>query len=194
MIARMFAEEGEQVTAVMAGNPAHLTEEAAYQKALFEKTDGILCDDLKEDEYSIIIDALFGVGLSREIGGKYADFIKKMNEISAYKIAVDIPSGISADTGAVLGTAFKADLTVTFQAKKAGLLLYPGRDYAGETITADIGISEEPFAADVKVACMPEPEDYRRMLPERKRRFSQRDMGQDADDRGKQRNVRSCVS
>ena len=61
-------------------------------------------------------------------------------KLLAYKAAVDIPSGIHGDTGAVLGTAFEADLTVTFAYKKRGLCLYPGRAYAGRTVVADIGI------------------------------------------------------
>lgn len=167
-IARMLKEEGYRVNAVMAGNPEHLTEEAAYQKSLFEKTGGTVSDDFREDEYSIIIDALFGVGLSREVSGKYFELIERMNACPGHKAAVDIPSGISADTGAVLGTAFKADITVTFQAQKMGLFLYPGREYAGEVIAADIGISEEIFAKDHRTACLPEPAEYQRMLPGRK--------------------------
>ena len=167
-IARMFSEEGRRVTVVMAGNTAHLTKEASYQKKLFEETDGTLCDDLPEDEYSIIIDALFGVGLSREITGKYFDIIKKMNASAAHKVAVDIPSGISADTGMVLGAAFEAEVTVTFQTQKAGLLLYPGKKYAGEVVAADIGISEQMFTGSLHVACMPEWKEYQEMLPARR--------------------------
>lgn len=167
-IARMFAKEGCHVTAVMAGNPSHLTEEAAFQKTLFEETDGRLCDEFPEEEYSIIVDALFGVGLSREISGKYYELIERMNAASACKIAVDIPSGVSADTGEILGTAFRADETITFQTEKSGLMLYPGKGYAGVVTVADIGISRKPFEKDETVACMPEPADYKRMLPERR--------------------------
>lgn len=167
-IARMLKEEGRRVTVVMAGNRDRLTEEASYEKKLFEKTGGTLCDDLPKDEYSIIIDALFGVGLCREITGKYSDIIEKMNACSAYKAAVDIPSGISADTGRILGTAFKADITITFQAQKLGLLLFPGREYAGEIAAADIGISERLFADDPQVAYMPDQKEYQKMLPDRK--------------------------
>lgn len=167
-IARMFAEEGCYVTAVMAGNPSHLTKEAAYQKELFEKTEGKLCDEFPEAEYSIIIDALFGVGLSREVSGKYYELIGQMNAAPGCKIAVDIPSGVSADTGAVLGTAFQADETVTFQAEKLGLILYPGKEYAGAVTVSDIGISEKPFEEDKSVACTLEMADYKRLLPERR--------------------------
>ncbi|MCI9490338.1 MAG: NAD(P)H-hydrate dehydratase [Dorea sp.] len=166
-IARMLAEEGFSVTAVMAGNPEHLTKEAAFQKKKYEQAGGRLCDGFSEEEYSIIVDALFGVGLAREISGSYYDLIGKMNACPAWKLAVDIPSGVSADTGAILGTAFRADETVTFQSEKLGLVLYPGKEYAGNVTVADIGISLRMFEEDGKTACMLSPEDYRRMLPVR---------------------------
>ena len=69
-------------------------------------------NSLPQKEYSVIIDAVFGIGLSREIRGEYADVIEKMNQMSGYKVAVDIPSGVRSDDGKVLGVAFKAELTV----------------------------------------------------------------------------------
>ncbi len=167
-IARIFAESGVRVTVIMAGSKEHLTEEALYQKELFEKTRGRICDDFIEDEYSIIIDAVFGVGLCREISGRYDYILSRMNEASSIKVAVDIPSGVSAETGAVLGTAFKADYTVTFQTGKIGLFLYPGREYAGEIKEVDIGISQEPFKVDEETACAPKEAEYVRMLPVRR--------------------------
>ena len=79
------------------------------------------------DEYTVIVDGIFGVGLSREITGNYKEIIDHMNEAPAYKAAVDIPSGIHGDTGAVLGTAFEADLTVTFAYKKTWALSISGK-------------------------------------------------------------------
>lgn len=97
------------------------------------------------ENYSIIVDALFGVGLSREISGEYRQVIEKCNEIQGYKLSVDIPSGICANTGKVLGCAFCADCTITFAFGKVGLYLYPGASYSGEVVVADIGISELSF-------------------------------------------------
>lgn len=79
----------------------------------------------------IIIDGLFGIGLSRNIEGLFYDIIEKINKSSATKVSLDIPSGINADTGECLGIAVKADLTVTFALAKPGHFLYPGRDYCG---------------------------------------------------------------
>lgn len=95
-------------------------------------------------EYTTIVDAIFGVGLTRPVEGRYAELIRRMNQTGAWKVAVDIPSGVNGDTGMEMGTAFHADLTVTFGFVKAGLCLYPGRLLAGRTAAADIGIYRKP--------------------------------------------------
>ncbi len=97
------------------------------------------------DEYDILVDALLGVGLSRDISGHYAELISWYNERSGYKIAVDVPSGINADNGKVMGCATENDLTVTFAYGKRGLYFYPGCQYAGKVIVKDIGISDRSF-------------------------------------------------
>lgn len=91
----------------------------------------------------IIVDALFGTGLSRSIEGKYYTVIEKLNQLGKVVISVDIPSGIHADTGKVLGIAVKAHATITFALPKIGLYLYPGIDYVGKLIIADIGIPRD---------------------------------------------------
>ncbi len=95
--------------------------------------------------YNVCVDALFGVGLSREITGDYAEAIQTFNQIKGWKLALDVPSGIDADTGNVLGTCVKADATITFGFCKRGLVLYPGCEYAGCVEVADIGISDKSF-------------------------------------------------
>ncbi|MEE8294782.1 MAG: NAD(P)H-hydrate dehydratase [Sphingomonadales bacterium] len=95
------------------------------------------------NDFDVIVDALFGTGLQRNIEGKAGDWIMAANEAKAFKVAVDIPSGISSDNGQILGTAFVADLTVAFSHKKRGHMVMPGLEYAGEVVTHDIGISEK---------------------------------------------------
>ena len=90
-----------------------------------------------------MVDALFGVGLSRNITGKYAQAIEEINNMKAYKYAVDIPSGVHADDGHICAVAVKADCTVTFGFKKAGCILYPGKAYCGRLIKTEIGYAEE---------------------------------------------------
>lgn len=101
--------------------------------------------DIRDSD--VIIDALFGIGLKRNISGDYADAIGLINESSAKKYAADIPSGICASTGNVLGCAVKADVTVTFGFEKVGMVLYPGAEYAGRIVCRDIGFPKQAVEA-----------------------------------------------
>ncbi len=91
----------------------------------------------------IIIDGLFGIGLSRKIEGIFYEIIDKINKSNAFVVAVDIPSGISADTGECLGIAVKADMTATFALAKPGHFLYPGRLYSGKLEIVDISTPKQ---------------------------------------------------
>lgn len=100
-------------------------------------------------EYDLVIDALFGNGLNREIQGEAETVIHKVNTSGCKVVSVDIPSGIDATTGKILGCAVKADVTVTFGFYKIGLLRYPGRKYCGRIVKAKIAINETGFFGDV---------------------------------------------
>ena len=95
--------------------------------------------------YDIVVDAVFGVGLSRRIEGAYGQVIECLNALPGKKLAVDIPSGIDADDGSVLGVAFRADLTVTFSYEKAGMRLFPGQSYCGTIVCRSVGIDDRSF-------------------------------------------------
>ena len=105
------------------------------------------------DDFRIIIDGIFGVGLTRDVTGIQKEVVAKIN-LSASKnpgpfvIAVDIPSGICSTTGKVLGEAVKCDMTVTFQYIKYGMLLGAGRENSGEIICTDIGLYKPETPAD----------------------------------------------
>jgi ADP-dependent NAD(P)H-hydrate dehydratase / NAD(P)H-hydrate epimerase len=90
----------------------------------------------------LIVDALLGTGLTAPVEGAYAELINTINGAGAPVLAVDLPSGINADTGAVMGVAVTAALTVTFALPKLGLLLHPGAARAGRVIISDIGIPQ----------------------------------------------------
>ena len=132
-----------------------MTEETKRQYSIAVKYGTAFSSRFEPRKASVLVDALFGVGLSREITGTFRELIEEMNCCTAFRAAVDIPSGIDGDTGAVLGCAFRADLTVTFGFIKRGLCLYPGREYAGKIITADIGIYGKGFGPGV--VHMPDP-------------------------------------
>lgn len=93
-------------------------------------------------ESDIVIDALFGTGLSAEITGRYADAIDSMNQAGRPVVSVDLPSGLHADTGLALGRAVRASLTVTFGLPKLGLYVNDGIDHAGRVAIVDIGIPQ----------------------------------------------------
>ncbi|MEG0721250.1 MAG: NAD(P)H-hydrate dehydratase [Lachnospiraceae bacterium] len=167
-IARMLYLKGHRVTTVLLGNEAHCTEETKTQKMILENYGVSVLNTLEKGEYSVIIDAMFGIGLSRAIEGMYRDQIVSLNKMSGVKVAVDIPSGISATTGQVLGVAFLADMTVTFACEKMGMVLYPGCCYTGEVSVVDIGIPSAIFQAEMDVAYTYEKTDIGRLLPQRK--------------------------
>ena len=143
-IARIFFLHGYRAEIFLAGKQEKFTEETARQFHIAQKYHVPVVMNPDWSEYTTIVDAVFGVGLVRPVEGRYAQLIRQLNECSAWKVAVDIPSGVDGDTGMELGTAFRADLTVTFGYRKAGLCLYPGRMLAGRTVTADIGIYGDP--------------------------------------------------
>lgn len=91
----------------------------------------------------VTIDALFGIGLAKDVAGIHAEAIRLMNAAGNPVVAVDIPSGIDASSGKILGGAVLADMTVTFGFGKLGHVLYPGRQHAGKIIIADIGLPDE---------------------------------------------------
>lgn len=111
---------------------------AEYDSAARSRVRFISDPDFRE--YTIIVDALFGIGISRDIDGKLAELIEMINDSYARIISVDMPSGICADSGKIYAHAVKADLTVTFAYAKRGQLLYPGADYCGRLLVRDIGI------------------------------------------------------
>jgi NAD(P)H-hydrate epimerase len=146
--ARQLAAKGYTVTVLLVGRPDALKGDAAINAAYFgenitwiqSETD--ISVHLANLRGCVLIDALFGVGLSREVTGLHAAVIEAVNQSGAYVVAVDIASGVDADTGAVLGCAIRADETVTFQCAKPGHFLYPGRELTGRLTVKEIGTTE----------------------------------------------------
>lgn len=96
---------------------------------------------LFDKKFDIIVDCIFGTGLNKNIDGKYKLAIDKINESKSYVVCCDIPSGINADNGFIMGEAVKANLTVAIQEFKLGHFLNDGIDYCGDVVQKDIGIS-----------------------------------------------------
>ena len=167
-IARILQNNRYSVEIFCVGNPEHYTEETQEQMHRLQECGGKITYGMpQEDSYSVIIAAVFGVGLSRKVEGRYRQVIEQMNRMRGTKFAVDIPSGLSATTGCILGCAFKADYTVTFQLKKIGLELSQGRTMAGRVIVPDIGISTDSICEDQEIVRTAGKDIYRKMLPDR---------------------------
>lgn len=92
------------------------------------------------ERFDLIVDAIFGTGLKSEIKGLAREVIGDLNRLKTPKVAVDLPSGLNANTGEVLGACVRADLTITFALPKRGLLIYPGADFTGRLRVVDISI------------------------------------------------------
>lgn len=88
----------------------------------------------------VIVDAILGTGLSSDVGGLYLEAVELINNAGRPVVALDIPSGIHGTTGRVLGSAVRADITITFALAKLGHVLYPGAEYTGRLVVTDIGI------------------------------------------------------
>lgn len=141
--ARILFLNGWHTSCFMTGSPDRMTEETARQEAVVRKLGIPVVRDAEDmlPPCDIVIDAVFGTGLSRNAEGAAARLIRSVNTCGAAVVSVDIPSGIHADTGCVMGEAVRADVTVTMQHRKPGLLLYPGARYAGKVICAGIGVT-----------------------------------------------------
>ena len=145
-IARLLHLKGHDVTIFFAGNSQKRSEENAQQAKIAAHYEIPVITNLDPEEYSVIIDALFGTGLKREVTGHYREILCSVNQMTGKKVAVDLPSGIHDTTGARMGIAFCADLTVAIAFPKRGLFLQEGNVCAGKILTGDIGISSETFS------------------------------------------------
>ena len=151
--ARILHMKGVPVTVLFAGREENMTAETRRQSGICGRLGlrAVKPEEIPEDgnagerfwnSFELIVDALLGIGLSREVGGCIRDLIQKANAARARIVSIDIPSGVDADTGRVLGAGIYAAVTVTMQCIKPGLLLYPGAENTGRLAVADLGIPE----------------------------------------------------
>lgn len=158
VIARRLTLLGASPHAILVGDLAKVRGDAKTNWSLLEKL-GARATVLPSSEASrlaetledatLIVDGLFGTGLDRPITGGYAAAVQALEDADAPVVALDLPSGLDANTGAILGVAAHAAMTVTFAGLKRGLHQYPGVEFAGDVRVADIGI---PVAAATHTA------------------------------------------
>ena len=165
-VARLLHRQHYRTEAAFVGNPDKATAETKAQLSKCKDAGVDIYDTIRRNTYDVVVDAVFGIGLCRNVEGRYAEIINKMNSIRALKFAIDISSGISADTGDVLGTAFMADYTVTFAYGKIGQFRNPGSGYCGRVIIKDIGIHGTK-EAELSYIRTFRHKDIARLLPKR---------------------------
>jgi NAD(P)H-hydrate epimerase len=180
--ARYLADAGLDVVVHLLAAPAELKGDARTNYELFRRCDG-RAEEFRRPRLArdvagagVVLDAMLGTGSRGALGGDFAAAAETLNRAGAPVVAVDVPSGIDAATGAVPGVAVAADVTVTFGLPKLGLLHYPARVYAGEIHVVDVGypsLVEEELAFEPTgerpgyVARLPAVEEVAALLPAR---------------------------
>jgi hydroxyethylthiazole kinase-like uncharacterized protein yjeF len=142
VIARLALAENWQVTVLQPGDRERMSADARQAHAAFESAGGSV-DPFTPDvliEADIVVDALLGTGVDRPLADAWRVAVDRINASAVPVLAVDIPSGLHADTGAVLGAAVRADRTVTFIARKPGLYTGAGPDHAGDITFTDLAV------------------------------------------------------
>jgi len=147
VVARLAAKEGLSVRVGLIGDPARVAGDArtAYRRMPDAASDPAPIRELAEDT-DVIVDALFGTGLTRPVSGPAAEAVRAINDSAAPVLALDVPSGIHSDTGRALGGAVRAAVTVSFIGLKQGLFTGEGRECGGEIVYRDLGVPEHVFA------------------------------------------------
>ena len=156
VISRLLEQEGIAVQTFLVGNKSEITGDARVNLEILERLDHQvtevttaadvenLSSDLKQAD--LIVDAMLGTGIKGRLRGLFPNIIDLVNEVSTEVTAVDIPSGVEADSGIVREMAVQAQQTVTFALPKLGLLLYPGAKFVGQLKVVDIGIPKQVIA------------------------------------------------
>lgn len=146
--ARLLARSAFDVRAVILGDVGSLSPDCRTQYVAAMEA-GVRIDAWRGDpevimgDDTVIVDAIFGTGLRRPLEGGFVDVVSAINRSGVPVVAVDMPTGVSADTGMVLGTAVKANYTITFGLPKIGQFLYPGAGLCGKLIIEGIGFPED---------------------------------------------------
>ena len=120
---------------------------AALERDALSKLGIEVSSELRLDGAEVVVDALFGTGLSRAPEGKFAAWIEAINGSGSHVVAIDVPSGLDADTGVAYAPCVRANMTVTLGLAKPGLLMSDGPALAGDVWVADIGVPLEAYGA-----------------------------------------------
>ncbi len=173
VIARYLINHGAMVKTFLLSPRDKIKGDALINLQVLEKMTGEIIEVSDEESLEeaarvwhagdVIVDALLGTGLNSELRSPYREAVKEINRAPGVRLAVDLPSGLEADTGRVLGVCVQADLTATYGFGKLGMALYPGLDYCGQTEVVDISIPRPAVESNPPKAILcknPEPCEY----------------------------------
>ncbi len=132
VLARYLKQWWFKVDVVFTGDEKKLPRDSAHALRLWQEAGGVLHSKIPAGKWDLAVDGLFGIGLKRRLEGRYAQFVERINRLGVPVLALDVPSGLDADTGRILGAAVCATHTVTFIALKPGLLTAEGVNCCGE--------------------------------------------------------------
>lgn len=179
VLARLAALQGIGVSVLTLADPEILSGDAATACVDFAAEGGVLAnfDGTLDDEAELLVDALLGSGIERDVAGQYAAVVAAMNAHPAPVLALDIVSGLNADSGAVMGCAVRANLTVTFVGLKGGLFLDAGPEHTGHLHFAGLDIPDECYAGKFAKMRRIGSNLVRSALPPRKRNVHKGDFG-----------------
>lgn len=151
VLARLAQAQGVKVDLWALHDPQHLQGDARRAWQDYENAGGTvqLWAGHSLQDAAVVVDALFGIGLSRDLDAAAAQFVQAINDCGRPVLALDVPSGLHADTGAVMGVAVHAQQTLTFLGLKQGFYFGQGPDHVGELLADDLGVSV-PAAAEFK--------------------------------------------
>ncbi len=177
VMARLLREHGLEVQVYLLGTADQVAGDALRNLQAYEGARGVVTEIVTSDELGAmlpemaeagcVVDAMLGTGLKSEVRGLYADAIEMVNSCGAPVFAVDLPSGLDADTGRPHGTAIQAEATATFAFAKLGQVLYPGVVHCGVLEVVDIGIDQQALEELPPNGWLIEPADAARWLPRR---------------------------
>lgn len=187
VVARLLARRGIDTRAVLLGRSEDVRGDALRNLKAYRRLGGAVAEVRGEHEIGVladalaeadaVVDAIFGTGLANEVRGVHAAAIDLINAAGVPVLAIDVPSGLDADTGQPLGSAIEAEATATFGFAKVGQVLLPGARLCGTLAVVDIGLAAEAIAAHPPRTELLEADAVARLLPQRSAEAHKGDCG-----------------
>ena len=178
VVAKHLHNRGYAPRILLFGRKSDTKDEALVNLKILEKSGAEVQEiaDVREwhdflpelGDFQMIVDALIGIGVQGGVRGFLEEVMRDVNNASAVRISVDVPSGLSADTNEIPGICIQAEATVTFSCPKIPHIFLPAEEKVGEVFIADIGIPEEAVEAEGARLNLADPDELREALPERK--------------------------